>query len=119
LGAKEPTEDDDEVVSYAEPSRGIYKKLIIRGDGIAGGIMMGDSAVVRPIMQAFADDARLGGQRAEWLFPTVAVIGPVCRAALKEHGVASRVMPAVPKMGPLIAALAEYFDLTSSSTAEP
>ena len=49
MGAKEPTEDDDEVVSYAEPSRGIYKKLIIRGDGIAGGIMMGDSAVVRPL----------------------------------------------------------------------
>ena len=50
---------------------------------------------------------------------TVAVIGPVCRAALKEHGVTSRVMPAVPKMRPLIAALAEYLDLTSSSPTEP
>ena len=50
---------------------------------------------------------------------TVAVIGPVCRAALKEHGVIPRVMPAVPKMGPLIAALAEYLDLTKSSTSEP
>ena len=39
---------------------------------------------------------------------TVAVIGPVCRTALKEHGVIPRVMPATPKMGPLIAALAEY-----------
>ncbi|PYR50979.1 MAG: nitrite reductase large subunit [Acidobacteria bacterium] len=69
MGAKEPTEDDDEVVSYAEPSRGIYKKLIIRGDRIAGGILMGDRVVVPPIMQAFADATRLGGQRAEWLFP--------------------------------------------------
>jgi uroporphyrinogen-III synthase len=50
---------------------------------------------------------------------TVAVIGPVCRAALKEHGVTPRVMPAVPKMQPLIAALAEYLDLTSPSTSEP
>jgi len=50
---------------------------------------------------------------------TVAVIGPVCRAALKEHGVIPRVMPATPKMGPLIAALAEYLDLTSRSAPEP
>jgi len=49
---------------------------------------------------------------------TVAVIGPVCRAALKEHGVNPRVMPAVPKMGPLMAALAEYHDLTSKETAD-
>lgn len=50
---------------------------------------------------------------------TVAVIGPVCRAALKEHGVNPRVMPATPKMGPLIAALAEYLDMTSSPAQEP
>lgn len=44
---------------------------------------------------------------------TVAVIGPVCRAALREHGVVSRVMPATPKMAPLVAAIAEYFDLSA------
>jgi uroporphyrinogen-III synthase len=41
---------------------------------------------------------------------TVAVIGPVCRAALREHGVISHVMPATPKMAPLVAAIAEYFE---------
>jgi uroporphyrinogen-III synthase len=45
---------------------------------------------------------------------TVAVIGPVCRAALRAHGVVSRVMPATPKMAPLVAAIAEYFDLSSA-----
>jgi uroporphyrinogen-III synthase len=44
---------------------------------------------------------------------TVAVIGPVCRTALREHGVISHVMPATPKMGPLVAAIAEYFELTN------
>jgi uroporphyrinogen-III synthase len=41
---------------------------------------------------------------------TVAAIGPVCRAALREHGVTSHVMPATPKMAPLIAAIAEYLE---------
>jgi NAD(P)H-dependent nitrite reductase large subunit len=77
MGTKEPLEDDDEVVSYAEPSRGIYKKLIVRDDRIAGAIVMGDGAVVPPIMQAFADASRLGGQRAEWLFPMAASPPPL------------------------------------------
>ena len=30
MGDKEPIDEDDEVVSYSEPSRGIYKKLIVQ-----------------------------------------------------------------------------------------
>ena len=41
----------------------------------------------------------------------VAAIGPVCAAALKALGVTPRVLPAHPKMGPMIAALADYFEL--------
>ena len=74
MGIKDPIEDDDEVVSYAEPSRGIYKKLIIRNDQIAGAIVMGDGAVVPGIRQAFEDATRLGGQRGELLFPASAVV---------------------------------------------
>jgi uroporphyrinogen-III synthase len=47
---------------------------------------------------------------------TVAVIGPVCRAALREHGVTSHVMPATPKMAPLVAAIAEYLESAQSQT---
>jgi uroporphyrinogen-III synthase len=39
----------------------------------------------------------------------VAAVGPVCRAALEEAGIMPHVVPTNPKMGPLIAALAEYF----------
>ncbi len=39
----------------------------------------------------------------------VAAVGPVCRAALEEAGITPHVVPTNPKMGPLIAALAEHF----------
>jgi uroporphyrinogen-III synthase len=40
----------------------------------------------------------------------VAAIGPVCAAALQELGITPDVVPAHPKMGALIAALADYVD---------
>jgi NAD(P)H-dependent nitrite reductase large subunit len=69
MGVKEPVEDDDEVVSYAEPSRGVYKKLIVRGGRLAGAILMGDGLVVPSLVQAFAEASPLGENRAELLFP--------------------------------------------------
>jgi uroporphyrinogen-III synthase len=42
----------------------------------------------------------------------VAAIGPVCAAALRAQGITPDVLPAHPKMGPLIAALADYVELT-------
>jgi uroporphyrinogen-III synthase len=47
----------------------------------------------------------------------VAVIGPVCATALRANGVIPDVIPAHPKMGPLIAALADYVELTAASHA--
>lgn len=38
----------------------------------------------------------------------VASVGPVCSAALEEAGITPHVVPVNPKMGPLIASLAEY-----------
>ncbi len=42
----------------------------------------------------------------------VAAIGPVCAEALQALGVTPDLIPARPRMAPLITALAEYFDLT-------
>jgi uroporphyrinogen-III synthase len=42
----------------------------------------------------------------------VAVVGPVCAAALRSFGVVPHVQPAHPKMGPMLIALADYFELT-------
>lgn len=49
----------------------------------------------------------------------VAAVGPVCSQVLRSFGVTPRVMPASPKMGPLILALAEYLDLTREPRKEP
>jgi nitrite reductase (NADH) large subunit len=69
MGARDPSAEDDEVVSYAEPSRGIYKKLIVRGDRLLGAILIGDGALVPSIAQAFASGGTLMERRSELLFP--------------------------------------------------
>ena len=43
----------------------------------------------------------------------VAAVGPVCATALRSVGVIPHVQPAHPKMGPMMIALADYFDLTA------
>jgi len=45
----------------------------------------------------------------------VAAIGPVCAAALRAQGITPDVQPAHPKMGPLIAALADYVELSDEA----
>jgi uroporphyrinogen-III synthase len=42
----------------------------------------------------------------------VAAIGPVCADALRAVGITPDVLPAHPKMGPLVAALADYIELS-------
>jgi uroporphyrinogen-III synthase len=42
----------------------------------------------------------------------VAAIGPVCAAALRAYGITPDVLPAQPKMGPLVAALSDYIELS-------
>ncbi|HTL03942.1 MAG TPA: uroporphyrinogen-III synthase, partial [Vicinamibacterales bacterium] len=43
----------------------------------------------------------------------VSAMGPVCKAGLEELGIVPHVVPAVPKMAPLVAALAEHFAATA------
>jgi len=47
----------------------------------------------------------------------VAAVGPVCAAALREAGVVPHVQPAHPKMGPMMIALADYFELTDRNAS--
>ena len=61
---------DDEVVTYAEPGRGVYQKLIVRDGKLAGAILLGDTsrragaaAALRPRRR------RCPSARASLLFP--------------------------------------------------
>jgi NAD(P)H-dependent nitrite reductase large subunit len=87
MGDKEPVGEDDEVVSYSEPSRGIYKKLIVRNDRLAGAIILGDGAVVPSLLQTFASGTPLTENRSEVLFASASgavVRGPDAVASVPD-----------------------------------
>ncbi len=69
MGRKDPETPEDEVVSYAEAARGVYKKLIVRDDRLVGAIVMGDGAIVPSLLQVFGEGTPLDSNRAELLFP--------------------------------------------------
>jgi nitrite reductase (NADH) large subunit len=60
---------DDEVVTYAEPSRGIYSKLIVRDERVAGAILIGAAAAVPSIVQRFLEGSPVPELRSDLLFP--------------------------------------------------
>ncbi len=81
---KEPSSVSDEVVSYVEPTRGVYKKLIVRDGRLAGAILLGDAAAAPNLLQAFDRGTSLPENRAELLFPLAAETGPANIADLPD-----------------------------------
>jgi nitrite reductase (NADH) large subunit len=75
MGDKEARDEDDEVVVYTEPARGIYKKLVVRNGQLAGAILLGDTSMAPGLLQAFDRGALLPENRAELLFPLSGEIG--------------------------------------------
>jgi nitrite reductase (NADH) large subunit len=68
MGSTKPADDNDEVVVYREPARGIYKKLIVRGGQIAGAILLGDIDSAGTLMQMFFGGMKVPERRADLLF---------------------------------------------------
>jgi nitrite reductase (NADH) large subunit len=68
MGITDPADDDDEVVTFSEPKRGSYKKLIVRKGRLAGAIMLGDLSKVAYLMQAFDRNTPLPEERLSLLF---------------------------------------------------
>jgi NAD(P)H-nitrite reductase large subunit len=75
MGDKEPREDGDEVVSYTEPSRGVYKKLIVRDGRLAGAIVLGDAAIAPGLLHMYASGSLVTDNRADILFPSAGTAG--------------------------------------------
>jgi nitrite reductase (NADH) large subunit len=69
MGEKECQQGLDELITYAEPSRGIYKKLIVREGRLAGAIMLGENQTTPRLLQLFDRGEVLPENRAELLFP--------------------------------------------------
>jgi nitrite reductase (NADH) large subunit len=75
MGITRPAEGDDEVIVYREPARGIYKKLILRGDKIAGAILLGDIDAAGTLMQMFFAGLNAPARRADLLFGSPKGVG--------------------------------------------
>ncbi len=68
MGETKPSLPDDEVVIYREPSRGVYKKLIVRENKLAGAILLGETDTAGVLMQMFMNGAAVSSRRADLLF---------------------------------------------------
>ncbi|MFC4493164.1 NAD(P)/FAD-dependent oxidoreductase [Streptomyces ovatisporus] len=58
FGEPTPREDDD-VVQLADATRGIYRKVVVRGDRLVGGILLGDLRTVGTLARAWEGDEAL------------------------------------------------------------
>lgn len=72
MGRVNPQDEHDEVVVFTQPKRGIYKKLVIRDDRLAGAVLLGDTSKASHLIQFFERGAPLPDERAALLFD----IGP-------------------------------------------
>ena len=68
MGVTEAEDERDEVVTFSEPKRGTYKKLIIRDGILIGAMMLGDLNKVAYLMQAFDRGTPLPEERLSLLF---------------------------------------------------
>jgi nitrite reductase (NADH) large subunit len=59
----------DELVTYAEPARGVYRKLVIREGRLAGAILVGEAATGPSLRQIFERESELPETRSDLLFP--------------------------------------------------
>lgn len=84
MGDREATAPDDEEVTYSEPARGVYKKLVVRGGKLAGAILLGDASSAPALIQAFARDQPLCDDRSELLFPLGAAASATSAADLPD-----------------------------------
>ncbi len=68
MGDVRGAQPEDEVVVYREPSRGVYKKLVIRGDTLVGGILLGETDTAGVLTQMFMLETSVPERRADLLF---------------------------------------------------
>jgi nitrite reductase (NADH) large subunit len=68
MGETRPASPADEVIVYREPKRGVYKKLIIRDEKLAGAILLGEIDTASLLMQHFLSGTPVSARRADLLF---------------------------------------------------
>jgi nitrite reductase (NADH) large subunit len=70
MGEVRASAPGDEVVVYREPSRGVYKKIVVRDGRLAGAILLGEADTAGVLAQLFTLGTPLPERRADVLFGT-------------------------------------------------
>jgi len=68
MGIREPEREDDELVTFTEPKRRVYKTVIVRDGKLVGATLLGDVSKVSFLMQAFDRGMVLPDERVSLLF---------------------------------------------------
>jgi nitrite reductase (NADH) large subunit len=70
MGDPKAVRPDDEVVVYREPSRGVYKKMVIRDKQLINAILLGETDTAGVLTQMFMLETAVPERRADLLFGT-------------------------------------------------
>jgi len=70
MGDPKAAHPDDEVVVYREPSRGVYKKMVIRDKQLINAILLGETDTAGVLTQMFMLETAVPQRRADLLFGT-------------------------------------------------
>ena len=70
MGRVSDVRESDEVVSYAEPASGIYKKLIVRDGQLVAGCLLGNAGNAGALMDLFLRGADVPEKRSNLLYPS-------------------------------------------------
>ncbi|GIF05585.1 nitrite reductase large subunit NirB [Actinoplanes siamensis] len=68
MGLIAPEHDEDEVIVYNEPKKGVYKQLIIRDDVLVGATLVGDNSKAASLIRHFDRGTALPEERSELIF---------------------------------------------------
>ena len=84
MGLQGPERDTDEHLLFSEPKRGVFKSLVIRDEKLVGATVLGDTAKVAFLMQAFDRGLPLPAERLEMMFDLGAPAAAVGAAELDD-----------------------------------
>jgi nitrite reductase (NADH) large subunit len=68
MGLKRPEREDDEFVRFSEPSRGVYKSVVVRAGKLIGATLVGEVDKVAFLTQSFDRGLPLPAERVHLLF---------------------------------------------------
>ena len=76
--------DGVEVLQWADPVRGVYKKVTVRDGVVVGAVLLGDLSTVGTLTQAFERRTPLPAERLHLLFAGVGVAAPADPASFDD-----------------------------------